>query len=99
MAYKFTIDNISPDGNGHVAYVKLIDESKPDDVLANVCVHYAGDDSAFTAALEAKMQAAITKIEAKKTATDAITSLINAVDTSKIKTAAVESLSSKEIKQ
>jgi hypothetical protein len=63
---KFNLDKISPDGSKHVAYVQMVDDDRPDTILATACIPYTGDEEAFLAAVEKKFAGEIKNHESRK---------------------------------
>jgi hypothetical protein len=82
MAYTLKLDVVSPDGDNHVSYVQILDDSN--NIVGSICVPYSGNDEQFNTDLNSKLTDAITKIEAKKTITDKVTTLLSAVDPTQI---------------
>jgi hypothetical protein len=79
MAYTFKLDKISPDGAGHVAYVKLLDSETE---IASFCIPYSDDDEIFQAALTIKSRPIIEKKEAQKSLEVKIATLLSGLNPS-----------------
>jgi hypothetical protein len=85
--YTAQLDNISPDGEKHVAYVKILDGTE---TIANLCLPYDGDTTAFSVILEKKMQSIIEVRELKKTIESTVENVLGSLDTEKIVTKVTE---------
>jgi len=84
MALKFRLDQIGPDVSGHVAYVQLYDDAKPDVILSAACVPYTGVDAEFALAVEKKFSGAIAKVDTAKLLKEKVAALLAGIDASKI---------------
>lgn len=84
MALIFQLDKICVDGDNHVAYVRLVDDTAPDHPIGEACIPYSGNAEAFQAAVEAKFAPTIAAQSAKVSAAAEVGTILSKIDATKI---------------